>query len=96
MMASIFFISNPFVVDPMTAAVGGAALAMTARKIKEKAKVIAAHLLEAAVEDMEYEDGKCFVKGSPDKVSGGTDTDAASPKPPGSSGDPESQGDDSE
>ena len=30
-------------------------------------KVIAAHLLEAAVEDMEYEDGKFFVKGSPDR-----------------------------
>ena len=51
-----------------TTAVGGAALALAARKIREKAKVIAAHLLEAAVEDMEYEDGKFFVKGSPDKV----------------------------
>ncbi|MEZ5398182.1 MAG: molybdopterin cofactor-binding domain-containing protein [Bryobacteraceae bacterium] len=49
-----------------TTAVGGAALAVTARKIRDKAKVIAAHLLEAAVEDMEYEDGKFFVKGSPD------------------------------
>ena len=50
-----------------TTAVGGAALALTVRKIREKAKVIAAHLLEAAVEDMEYEDGKFFVKGSPDQ-----------------------------
>ena len=50
-----------------TTAVGGAALALTVRKIRDKAKVIAAHLLEAAVEDMEYEDGKFFVKGSPDK-----------------------------
>ncbi len=50
-----------------TTAVGGAALALTVRKIKDKAKVIAAHLLEAAAEDMEYEDGKFFVKGSPDK-----------------------------
>ena len=49
-----------------TTAVGGAALALAARKIRDKAKVIAAHLLEAAVEDMEYEDGKFFVKGSPD------------------------------
>ena len=48
-----------------TTAVGGAALAMTARKIRDKAKVIAAHLLEAAVEDMDYDDGKFFVKGSP-------------------------------
>jgi carbon-monoxide dehydrogenase large subunit len=51
-----------------TTAVGGAALVLAARKIKEKAKVIAAHLLEAAVEDMEYADGRFFVKGSPDKA----------------------------
>ena len=50
-----------------TTAVGGAALALTARKIRDKAKVIAAHLLEAAVEDMDYEDGKFFVKGAPDQ-----------------------------
>ncbi len=50
-----------------TTAVGGAAVALTARKIRDKAKVIAAHLLEAAVEDMEYEDGKFFVKGAPDQ-----------------------------
>ena len=50
-----------------TTAVGGAALALSVRKIRDKAKVIAAHLLEAAVEDMEYEDGKFFVKGSPDR-----------------------------
>ena len=50
-----------------TTAVGGAALALTVRKIREKAKIIAAHLLEAAVEDMEYADGKFFVKGSPDQ-----------------------------
>ena len=50
-----------------TTAVGGAALALTARKIRDKAKVIAAHLLEAAVEDMAYEDGKFFVKGAPDQ-----------------------------
>ena len=49
-----------------TTAVGGAALALAARKIRDKAKVIAAHLLEAAVEDMDYEDGRFFVKGSPD------------------------------
>ncbi len=49
-----------------TTAVGGAALALAARKIRDKAKLIAAHLLEAAVEDMDYEDGKFFVRGSPD------------------------------
>ncbi len=51
-----------------TTAVGGAALAKAARKVRDKAKVIAAHLLEAAVEDMEFADGKYSVKGSPDKA----------------------------
>jgi carbon-monoxide dehydrogenase large subunit len=50
-----------------TTAVGGAALAVAARKIKEKAKLLASHVLEAAVEDMDYADGKFFVKGSPDR-----------------------------
>ena len=49
-----------------TTAVGGAALVLAARKIRDKAMVIAAHLLEAAVEDMDYDDGKFFVKGAPD------------------------------
>ncbi|MGE3511290.1 MAG: molybdopterin cofactor-binding domain-containing protein, partial [Vicinamibacterales bacterium] len=51
-----------------TTAVGGAALILATRKVKDKAKLIAAHLLEAAVEDMDYEDGRFFVKGSPDKA----------------------------
>jgi aerobic carbon-monoxide dehydrogenase large subunit len=51
-----------------TTAVGGAALVLAARKVKEKAKIVAAHLLEAAVEDMDYADGRFFVKGSPDKA----------------------------
>ena len=51
-----------------TTAVGGAALILATRKVKEKAKLVAAHLLEAAVEDMDYADGKFFVKGSPDKA----------------------------
>jgi aerobic carbon-monoxide dehydrogenase large subunit len=50
-----------------TTAVGGAALVLAARKIKEKARAMAAHLLEAAVEDIDYDDGKFFVKGSPGK-----------------------------
>jgi carbon-monoxide dehydrogenase large subunit len=37
-------------------------------KIKEKAKAVTAHLLEAAVEDIDYADGKFFVKGSPSKA----------------------------
>ena len=50
-----------------TTAVAGAAVSIASTKIKEKAKVIAAHLLEAAVEDIDFEDGKFFVKGSPDQ-----------------------------
>src|SRR6185312_6231642 len=41
-----------------TTAVGGAALAVAVAKIKDKAKRLTAHLLEAAPEDIEYEDGK--------------------------------------
>ena len=51
-----------------TTAVGGAALAMAVRKIRDKAKALAAHLLEASVEDMDYADGRFFVQGSPDKA----------------------------
>lgn len=50
-----------------TTAVGGAALAVATRKIKEKARLLASHLLEAAVEDMDYADGKFFVRGYPDR-----------------------------
>ena len=48
-------------------AVGGEALAQSALKVADKAKRIAAHLLEAAPEDIELADGKFSVKGSPDK-----------------------------
>src|SRR5207244_7896930 len=51
-----------------TTAVGGAALAIATRRVKEKAKVIAAHLLEAAVEEMDYADSKLYVKGSQRKT----------------------------
>lgn len=50
-----------------TTPVAGAALVLAARKVKEKARAMAAHLLEAAVEDIDYADGKFFVKGSPDQ-----------------------------
>jgi aerobic carbon-monoxide dehydrogenase large subunit len=51
-----------------SAAVGGIAAQKAAGKIKEKARRLAAHMLEASAEDIVYEDGKLFVKGSPDKV----------------------------
>lgn len=45
----------------------GAAAAMAARKIRAKAKQIAAHLLEANEEDLEWDINKFVVKGSPDR-----------------------------
>src|SRR5262245_20286178 len=43
----------------------GAATAMAARKIREKAKEIAAHLLEVSTDDLEWVDHKFQVKGVP-------------------------------
>ena len=48
--------------------VAGAATAMVARKLREKGRKIAAHLLEAAEEDLEWETGRFYVKGSPEKA----------------------------
>ncbi len=47
-----------------SAAVGGSAIYTSIQKIKEKGKKIAAHLLEASEADLDYADGKFFVKGS--------------------------------
>ena len=46
-------------------AVGGTAIYMSLQKVRDKAKKIAAHLLEAAEEDIVFEDGKLFVAGTP-------------------------------
>jgi carbon-monoxide dehydrogenase large subunit len=48
--------------------VAGAAGAMAARKIRDKARKIAAHLLEASEADLEWERGKFFVRGSPQRA----------------------------
>jgi carbon-monoxide dehydrogenase large subunit len=48
--------------------VAGAAGAIAARKIREKAKKIAAHLLEVSEEDLVWEPGKFSVKGAPQKA----------------------------
>jgi aerobic carbon-monoxide dehydrogenase large subunit len=48
--------------------VGGAATAMVARKLREKAKVIAAHLLEASPDDLDWEPGRFTVKGTDKSV----------------------------
>jgi carbon-monoxide dehydrogenase large subunit len=49
-------------------AVGTVAVYNSLQKIKEKAKALGAHMLEAAVEDVVFEDGKVHVKGAPDKA----------------------------
>ena len=48
-----------------SAVVGGTAIHMSVEKIKDKAKQIAAHMLEASPEDIVYEDGQLFVQGAP-------------------------------
>ena len=45
----------------------GAATAMVSRKVREKAKKIAAHMLEAAEGDLEWTGDRFQVKGSPDQ-----------------------------
>jgi carbon-monoxide dehydrogenase large subunit len=47
--------------------VSGAAAAMVSRRIRAKAKKIAAHLLEASEDDLEWKDGRFSVKGAPEK-----------------------------
>jgi len=48
-----------------SAAVGGSAVHMSVEKIMDKAKKIAAHMLEASPDDIVFEDGKLFVAGAP-------------------------------
>src|SRR5207237_1114321 len=47
--------------------VAGGATALAARKVRDKARKIAAYLLEVGEEDLEWEPGRFFVKGSPGK-----------------------------
>jgi carbon-monoxide dehydrogenase large subunit len=47
--------------------VAGAAAAVAARKVRDKARKIAAYLLEAAEDDLVWEPGKFSVKGAPGK-----------------------------
>ena len=48
-------------------AVGGIAVHLACEKVVDKAKKIAAHMLEAAEDDIEFEGGKFSVAGSPDQ-----------------------------
>ena len=47
--------------------VSGAAAALVARKVRDKARLIAAAALECAPDDLEWELGKWYVKGDPDR-----------------------------
>jgi len=48
-------------------AVEGGSIALSARKVREKARKIAGHLLEVSEDDLEFVDGKFTVKGVPTK-----------------------------
>src|SRR6266511_3590437 len=48
--------------------VAGAATSVAARKVRDKAKKLAAHMLEAAEEDLEWAGDKFAVKGAPDRA----------------------------
>jgi carbon-monoxide dehydrogenase large subunit len=51
-----------------TLAVGGSAVFNAVQRLKEKMKQIAAHMLEASASDINLEDGKFSVAGSPQKA----------------------------
>jgi carbon-monoxide dehydrogenase large subunit len=47
--------------------VSGAATAVVARKVRERARIVASAMLEVAPDDLEWEKGRWFVRGDPDK-----------------------------
>jgi len=47
--------------------VSGAAAAVVARRVRDKARIVAAAALECSPDDLEWELGRWFVKGDPDK-----------------------------
>jgi carbon-monoxide dehydrogenase large subunit len=50
--------------------VGGTAVVLACGKVREKARIIAAGLLEVAPEDLEWSDGRWSVRGDPDQGKG--------------------------
>ena len=46
--------------------VSGAATAVVARKVRERARIVAAAMLEVNADDLEWEPGRWFVRGDPD------------------------------
>ncbi|MGQ9550167.1 MAG: xanthine dehydrogenase family protein molybdopterin-binding subunit [Roseiflexus sp.] len=71
---SVVVISGDTAMTPMgngtmgsrSLAVGGGALVRALAQVREKARRIAAHMLEAAPDDVVFEEGRYHVKGSPD------------------------------
>ncbi|MEY7851190.1 xanthine dehydrogenase family protein molybdopterin-binding subunit [Natrarchaeobius sp. A-rgal3] len=53
-----------------SAAVGGSSLVESSQKLVEKGRKIAAHQLEAAPDDIEFEDGEFRITGAPDRSIG--------------------------
>ena len=51
-----------------SAVVGGAAIVLAARRVRDKAVKIAAHLLEASEADVVFDQGRFSVRGSPDRA----------------------------
>ncbi|MEX0984768.1 MAG: molybdopterin cofactor-binding domain-containing protein [Actinomycetota bacterium] len=51
-----------------SAAVGGEAVRRAVEKVREKARIIAAHELEVAEDDLDWSDGAYRVKGAPDRA----------------------------
>jgi len=47
--------------------VSGAATALVARKVRDRARIVAAAMLEASPDDLEWEKGRFFVKGDPER-----------------------------
>ncbi|MFD5470778.1 aerobic carbon-monoxide dehydrogenase large subunit [Streptomyces sp. NPDC127105] len=47
--------------------VSGAAAAMVARKVRERAKIVASAMLEVSPDDLEWEKGRWYVTGDPDQ-----------------------------
>lgn len=61
--------------------VGGSALFVTLEKVKAKATRIAAHLLEAASEDIAWTDGRLHVRGTPERAMSFKDVAAVAYQP---------------
>jgi aerobic carbon-monoxide dehydrogenase large subunit len=47
--------------------VSGAATAVVARKVRERARIVASAMLEVSPDDLDWEKGRWFVRGDPDK-----------------------------